>query len=98
MFAKQGNQVRAGTDLLFGQQDHLRTKDPRAVKFRDAAIVTEGGRERCRVPAGAKIKIVCVGICQVNVTSMSAFDAFWCSGSTAGIEQGRDRLFGRAQP
>ncbi len=73
--------------MFFGQQDDLRTKDPGTVKLRDAAIVTERRRERCRVSAGTKIKKVCVGVCQIDIARMGTLDALGCPRRAAGVEQ-----------
>ena len=96
--AEDGDEVRAGPDLLLGEQDHGAARHPGAVHLGDAAVVAEGRGERARVESGEEIEVVRVGEGQVHVARVRALDALGHPGGPARVEDRREALRGVVQP
>ena len=96
--AEDGDEVRAGPDLLLGEQDHGAARHPGAVHLGDAAVVPEGRGERARVEAGEQIEVVRVAEGQVHVARVCALHALGHPGGPARVEDRREALRGVVQP
>ena len=97
-FSKNAQQIRAGSQLLPGQQNHSATGHPGAVHLGNAAVVTQRGGERCRIHARDKIEVIGVAQGQVHVAGMRAFNALGHAGRSARVEDGCQALRRIIQP
>src|SRR5687768_14939851 len=97
-FTKNGNQIRAGTDLVFRQQHHCTARYPRAVHLRNTAVVAERGCKRGRVHSGDQIEVIGVTQSKVHVAGMRALDTARHPGRSACVEDRRESLGRVVQP
>ncbi len=95
---EDGDEVRAGPDLLLGQQHHGATRHPGAVHLGDAAVVAQRRRERGRVHPGKEIEVVGVAQGEIHVAGVRALHALGHPGGAARVEDGREALRGVVQP
>jgi hypothetical protein len=97
-FSKDGDEVRAGPDLLLGQHDHGAARHPGAVHLRDAAVVAQRRSERGCVHAGKEIEVIGVAQGKVHVTCVRALDSLGHPSGAARVKNGRKALRGVIQP
>ena len=97
-FSEDGDEVRAGSDLLLGQHDHSAARHPGAVHLRDAAIVAQRRSERGCVHARKEIEVIGVAQGKVHVTCVRALDSLGHPSGAARVKDGRKALRGVVQP
>jgi len=95
---EDGDEIRAGPDLLPGQEDHGTTRHPGAVHLGDAAVVSQGRRERRGVHSGNEAEVVRVAQGEVHVAGMRALHPLGHPGGPAGVEDGGEALSRVVQP
>jgi len=93
-----GDEVRAGPDLFFRQQDDGAARHPGAVHLGDAAVVSQRRRQRGRIHAREEIEVIGVAQSEVHVTRVRAFHALGHPRRPARVEDGRQALRGVIQP
>ena len=96
--AEDGDEVRAGPDLLLRQQDHGAPRDPGAVHLGDAAVVAQGRGERGGVQARHEIEVVGVGQGEVHVAGVRALHPLGHPGGSARVEDAGETLPRVVQP
>ena len=97
-FPEDGDEVRAGPDLFFRQQDDGAARHPGAVHLRDAAVVSQRRRERGRIHAREEIEVIGVAQSEVHVTRVRALHALGHPRGPARVEDRRQALRGVIQP
>ncbi len=96
--AQDGDELRAGPDLLLGQQHHGAPRHPGAVHLGDAAVVSQRRRERGRVHPRNEIEEVRVGQREIHVAGVRTLHSLGHPGGAAGVEEGGEAFSRVVEP